>query len=1178
MRKAKKLLAGILAAVVTMTGTGVSFMADNVAVVYAAEPTLSVTSDVQKNTDGKFPVDFGKSIRLTADIADNGGNPGTVDSVSYVWKVSQVVNGKTVTNTFGGKTYTHEASTYGTGEVDVELAATVVYKNNGETTATPAVAQKFSIQINEVDMKKGDAQAMVPDLGTVYVQENDKLLTGDSPEAIDNVMKKVLAGTLEAKFGSYVATKVNLVPNKPADSYIELNYTLAESSGYKPAGEGWSDRTVPVKISNIKVVETNDATYDVAPTVELKTTSGDTITGAAKDDFKLLIGKEQTKVYLTTEPCNWKTNSDAVAIQVSGDKKSATITAVKPVAGDVYVTVTPVYGRKATELKFKVKSYVDPGKVSFPADMEATFANIAAEKYIENHVKGFTVTGITNSAGKLVNGTSKIAKDTYTVAVQRVIDADLEDTVDPAEKTDDNVAEVGGKTVISGDFKLKITENVLKEIAWPALKTTDVNYGTNFTDLLTDNKLFVKDENGKDVKYMEFTWQQHMVGDYWMDVLPGTQVQMDTDWRKYRVVAKVVGEGFEGNYAIPTDKAYKTDYAFTVRAAKISADLTATVTEGVEKVKEYASGAEVTLNAKAETDDAFTNKGKRNEDYRIEWYKDGQKIDPKIADDFTYKPTESGVYHYVVVLNKSDSYKDACFDLSSWSAKSNEIEVVVTKVKVDRGNSVWTGTYGNPENAARVTLDATEAGGKVGIVSYQTYFVSENGTKSAVQSYNVGVTASNATMQCVIPTDTEVGKYKVYFEVKVKEANGSTYTIKTTPEEYTVEQKKLSIATKAIKVSNAIIGGKVSDAVIEYTGADKDLINQGVSFTIADDVKFDQLGTLKNVKVVAALKDTKNFSMDTKDATQESYYVDITVTKAPLTLAAKAVEVTEDAKVVFELENVPAGIDAAKVVYTVTDKLNRVVAANADGSYPIGEYTVTPSYTLDSAAAAVSEVKTVAAKLVVKAGHKSHNPENVSKKVIPATTEKAGYTVDVCKDCDGKEIEGTKKVLCAAIDASSVATKFTTYNYTGAEVKPGIIVKSKTGRRISAANFDVTYKNNTEVGTASYTITFKGNYSGTLTGTFRIVPSGVAALKVVSGENGFTANWSESKGATGYQVVYKSKSCRTTMQMATDTTITVKDARIKAGEVVYVYVKGYKAEDGVQYTSKNWKRRGVKAL
>lgn len=59
------------------------------------------------------------------------------------------------------------------------------------------------------------------------------------------------------------------------------------------------------------------------------------------------------------------------------------------------------------------------------------------------------------------------------------------------------------------------------------------------------------------------------------------------------------------------------------------------------------------------------------------------------------------------------------------------------------------------------------------------------------------------------------------------------------------------------------------------------------------------------------------------------------------------------------------------------------------------------------------------------------------------------------------------------------------YVYTGSAITP-VIVKDGSVTLAIGTDYDVTYTDNTDVGTAGYEITFKGNYSGTASGSFEI--------------------------------------------------------------------------------------------
>lgn len=66
--------------------------------------------------------------------------------------------------------------------------------------------------------------------------------------------------------------------------------------------------------------------------------------------------------------------------------------------------------------------------------------------------------------------------------------------------------------------------------------------------------------------------------------------------------------------------------------------------------------------------------------------------------------------------------------------------------------------------------------------------------------------------------------------------------------------------------------------------------------------------------------------------------------------------------------------------------------------------------------------------------------------------------------------------------------------YTGAALEPALTVVCNGVTLAAGADYDVAYANNVEVGTAGYTVTFKGNYAGTASGTFQIAKAPAASV------------------------------------------------------------------------------------
>ena len=158
--------------------------------------------------------------------------------------------------------------------------------------------------------------------------------------------------------------------------------------------------------------------------------------------------------------------------------------------------------------------------------------------------------------------------------------------------------------------------------------------------------------------------------------------------------------------------------------------------------------------------------------------------------------------------------------------------------------------------------------------------------------------------------------------------------------------------------------------------------------------------------------------------------------------------------------------------------------------------------------------------------HKEHVAKN---RTIAATTSKDGAVVSDCRICGEtfKTVKTIAKIKAVSLSSSS-------YTYDGSAKKPGVTVTDANGAKIASSNYSVAYSNNVKKGTATATVTFKGNYSGIVKKTFIINPAKVSNVKLSSTSytyNGKTKTPSvtvkDSKGrklkkGTDYTVKYSS--------------------------------------------------------
>ena len=108
--------------------------------------------------------------------------------------------------------------------------------------------------------------------------------------------------------------------------------------------------------------------------------------------------------------------------------------------------------------------------------------------------------------------------------------------------------------------------------------------------------------------------------------------------------------------------------------------------------------------------------------------------------------------------------------------------------------------------------------------------------------------------------------------------------------------------------------------------------------------------------------------------------------------------------------------------------------------------------------------------------------------------------------------EATKEALVKWNDVDlangTVALAGATPVYTGKALTPALTVKAKDGTVLGSADYTAAFKNNTNVGVATVTVTGKGSYRGSNTATFTIAP---AAQTITPAKATYTVKFNKVK-------------------------------------------------------------------
>lgn len=204
-------------------------------------------------------------------------------------------------------------------------------------------------------------------------------------------------------------------------------------------------------------------------------------------------------------------------------------------------------------------------------------------------------------------------------------------------------------------------------------------------------------------------------------------------------------------------------------------------------------------------------------------------------------------------------------------------------------------------------------------------------------------------------------------------------------------------------------------------------------------------------------------------------------------------------------------------------------------------------------------------------------------KTIPATGHtSSGWIIDKqpavgvkgskhkeCTVC-GKILEKAEIPALSATDISGASVKLSTtsYTYSGKAKKPAVTVTLNGKTLKKNVDYTVKYSSNTAIGKAKVTITGKGNYKGTVSKTFKILPAKQTIAKLTSQKKGFAVKWTKDTNVTGYQIQYDVKSdlkSAKSTYVKTNSTYKKTISGLKAKKTYYVCVRSYKTVGGVKY-------------
>ena len=185
------------------------------------------------------------------------------------------------------------------------------------------------------------------------------------------------------------------------------------------------------------------------------------------------------------------------------------------------------------------------------------------------------------------------------------------------------------------------------------------------------------------------------------------------------------------------------------------------------------------------------------------------------------------------------------------------------------------------------------------------------------------------------------------------------------------------------------------------------------------------------------------------------------------------------------------------------------------------------------------------------------NNLNVGAATVIATGmgDYTGYT--------SKNFTITKRAM-----AGGTVSVASSVSFTGSNITPSVTVKVAGRTLTSGTDYTVSYSNNKNVGTASVYVYGKGNYSGSLSAKFDIVPAKQQIQKLETRYKGFYIDWAQKGSATGYDIEYSvnsNMSGAVSKHLTANKPDTLTISGLAGDKVYYVRVRSYTNVNGKVY-------------
>ncbi|MCR5539965.1 MAG: MBG domain-containing protein [Ruminococcus sp.] len=436
-----------------------------------------------------------------------------------------------------------------------------------------------------------------------------------------------------------------------------------------------------------------------------------------------------------------------------------------------------------------------------------------------------------------------------------------------------------------------------------------------------------------------------------------------------------------------------------------------------------------------------------------------------------------------------------------------------------------------------------------------------NGTESQTVKLTNGKKIYNLVLeQDITQYNSDVANYAVKLKTNQPVITADAVTLGTTGYTYDGTAKQPKVTVKV----------------------DSTTLTQGTDYTVVYSANTNVGTASVTVKGIGAYQGTvvKNFTINAKSVSgltmtlsQTSYTYDGTAKKPTVTVKDGSKTLTSGTDYTVAYSN---NTNVGTATVTITGKGN--YSGTKSATYTISSSTKaistctvtlgTTSYTYDGTAKQPT--------VTVKDGSKTLTKGTDYTVVYSANTNAgtASVTIKGAGSYTGSVVKNFT-ISAKSVSGLTMTLSQTSYTYDGTAKKPTVTVKDGSKTLTSGTDYTVAYSNNTNVGTATVTITGKGNYSGTKSATYTIssATKAISTCTVTLGTTSYTYDGTAKQPAvtvkdgsktltkgTDYTVVYSANT------NAGTASVTIKGAGSYTGSVVKNFTINAKSVSGLTIT------------